>query len=156
MHHMQAPEGGKFLKGLSVVNDVAYFGVSVFAPRSARQDPEVDSELAAFDLVAGELLWRRIVPTKGLLNVVSAPHLGEASTYRAMGMDLGGGSSSRSRKQLSDGTEAQEAVIFTKGADTARKDLMSNGKVLAASQQLEALGYPNKVRVGASKAIYLS
>lgn len=58
---MQAPDDGKFLKGLAVVNDVAYFGVSVFAPRSARQDPEVDSELAAFDLRARRLLWRRRV-----------------------------------------------------------------------------------------------
>ena len=86
----QAPEGGKFLKGLSVVNGVAYFGVSVFSPRldhiegwnlvteglqslkrlpsprprSARQDPAVDSELAAFDLETGKLIWRRTVPTK--------------------------------------------------------------------------------------------
>ena len=32
--------------------------------RSARQDPAVDSELAAFDLEAGKLIWRRAVPTK--------------------------------------------------------------------------------------------
>jgi len=68
---------GKFLKGLCVVDNVAYFGVSVFSPRDQRSDPEADSELAAFDLEANALLWKRVIPTKGLLNVVSAPHLGE-------------------------------------------------------------------------------
>ena len=120
--------------------------MSIFSPRSSRQDPAVDSELAAFDLVAGELLWRRVVPTKGLLNVVSAPHLGEASTYRAMGVDMGAISKSSMRKQLSSEVLKRPAAS-TVTADTraARSDLMSNEKVLAATQQLEALGYPNKV-----------
>jgi hypothetical protein len=36
--------------------------------------------VAAFDLVARKLLWRRPVHTKGLLNMVAAPQLSEAST----------------------------------------------------------------------------
>ena len=38
------------------------------------------SQVAAFDLVARKLLWRRPVHTKGLLNMVAAPQLSEAST----------------------------------------------------------------------------
>lgn len=36
--------------------------------------------MVAFDLTAHKLLWRRVVHTKGLLNIVAAPHLSEAST----------------------------------------------------------------------------
>ena len=58
---VQVPEGGKFLKGLAVIDDIAYFGVSVWSERSARGDPSQDSELAAFCLRGMELLWRREV-----------------------------------------------------------------------------------------------
>lgn len=150
----------KFLKGLCVVDDVAYFGVNVWGSRDSRDSADnegearrgrpaaaaaaahvrariirscrekerrrldacsdallralpataplllpasaqriracplmsvwphcashIAAELAAVDLVSGELLWRRRVPTHGLLNIVAAPQLGEASTYRAM------------------------------------------------------------------------
>ncbi|PNW88504.1 hypothetical protein CHLRE_01g032400v5 [Chlamydomonas reinhardtii] len=74
----------KFLKGLCVVDDVAYFGVNVWGSRDSRDSADNEAELAAVDLVSGELLWRRRVPTHGLLNIVAAPQLGEASTYRAM------------------------------------------------------------------------
>jgi len=57
----QAPEPDRFLKGLTVVDDVAYFGVSEWAPRSARDDPKSNCELAAFDLLQNKLLWRREV-----------------------------------------------------------------------------------------------
>lgn len=78
----QVPEGGKFLKGLAVIDDVAYFGISVWAQRKDRTDPDRDSELAAFDLIEQRLLWRRVIPTKGLLNIIAAPHLGAHSTYK--------------------------------------------------------------------------
>ncbi|MEW5319959.1 MAG: hypothetical protein WDW38_011069 [Sanguina aurantia] len=80
----QCPSQQVFLKGLVVVDDVAYFGVSRSLARSKRADPEADSELAAVDLGLGALLWRRQVPTRGLLNIVAAPHLGESSSYRAL------------------------------------------------------------------------
>jgi hypothetical protein len=56
-----APEPHRFLKGLAVVDDVAYFGISEWAPRSARDDPKSSCELAAFDLLHSKLLWRRKV-----------------------------------------------------------------------------------------------
>jgi hypothetical protein len=46
---------------LAVVDDIAYFGISPWAPRSARDDPQSNNELAAFDLISGNLLWRRQV-----------------------------------------------------------------------------------------------
>jgi hypothetical protein len=42
------------------------------------------AELAAVELASGALLWRRRVDTRGLLNIVASPGLGEASSYRAM------------------------------------------------------------------------
>lgn len=127
---MQMPDKDKFLKGLAVIDDMAYFGISVWSTRAARGDASHDSELAAFCLRGMTLLWRRTVrdadaetsgvcklaytagimsvhilascsslagwlghwlvhlhsqlPTHGLLNVVAAPHLAVASTYRAL------------------------------------------------------------------------
>jgi hypothetical protein len=43
------------------MDDVAYFGISAWAPRAARDDPSSNCQLAAYDLVAGKLLWRREV-----------------------------------------------------------------------------------------------
>jgi hypothetical protein len=51
----------RFLKGLAIVDDIAYFGISPWAPRSARDDPRSNNQLAAFDLVNQRLLWRREV-----------------------------------------------------------------------------------------------
>lgn len=58
---LQVQEKGKFLKGLAVVDDVAYFGISVWMDRSVRDDPANDGEVAAVDLLSGMLLWRRQV-----------------------------------------------------------------------------------------------
>ena len=69
-------------KGLAVIDDIAYIGVSEWGDRVARQTS--NSELAAFDLVEQTLLWRRPLETRGLLNVVSAPHLAYSSTYQAI------------------------------------------------------------------------
>lgn len=80
---MQVPEEGKFLKGLAVLDDVAFFGITTWAERSIRDDPNSHGELAAFDLVTNRLLWRRTVPTSGLLNTIGAPHLAVDSTYAA-------------------------------------------------------------------------
>lgn len=80
----RVPETGKFLKGLAVVDDVAFFGLSQAAERSQRTDVTSNSELVAVGLANRTLLWRRTLPTHGLLNLVSAPQLGKASTYKAM------------------------------------------------------------------------
>jgi outer membrane protein assembly factor BamB len=55
------PEENKFLKGLAVLDDIAYFGVTTWAERSVRDSRDNHGELAAFDLVANRLLWRRTV-----------------------------------------------------------------------------------------------
>jgi hypothetical protein len=57
----QAPGEGKFLKGLAVLDDIAYFGITTWAERSVRDSPDSHGELAAFDLVNNKLLWRRVV-----------------------------------------------------------------------------------------------
>ncbi len=66
---LQVSEQGKYLKGLCVVDDVAFFGIAPGAPRDRRADPSLNCELAAFDLQQRLLLWRRQLPTHGLLNV---------------------------------------------------------------------------------------
>lgn len=48
--------------------------------RAARANTSLSSELAAFDLSESLLLWRRTLPTRGLLNAVTAPHLAVEST----------------------------------------------------------------------------
>ena len=52
---------GTFLKGLCVVDDVAYFGLSPRAPRSARADRRLSCEVAALNLTDRRLLWRHKV-----------------------------------------------------------------------------------------------
>lgn len=66
-HLWKAPEPNRFLKGLAVVDDIAYFGVSEWAPRDARDDPRSNNELAAFDLMHDRLLWRRQVRARALV-----------------------------------------------------------------------------------------
>ena len=79
-----AAEDGRYLKGLAVVDDIAFFGVALSQKRQARDSAELSCELAAFDLREGVLLWRRTLPTRGLLNVVAAPHLQVESTAWAV------------------------------------------------------------------------
>lgn len=67
-----------FMKGLCVVDDVAYFGVSIFGNRRERVDPDKTSDVIAFDLLKNELRWRTTVQTKGLLNIVTAPSTSES------------------------------------------------------------------------------
>ena len=58
---MQVPEKKKFLKGLVVVDDVAYFGIAPHAERQARAVPDMNCEFAAVHLVTHQLLFRRQV-----------------------------------------------------------------------------------------------
>ena len=76
-----------YLKGLCVVDDIAFFGIAESREREKRDSEDLSCELAAFDLLAHRLLWQRKLPTKGLLNVVSAPHLHVESTYKAVYLD---------------------------------------------------------------------
>ena len=111
------------------------------------------------------------MPTQGLLNVVSAPHLGQASTYRAMGSS--GASVTARAAAVAEGSKAAAAgdplITASKAAEAAaalskavlssaavaaaghgavteqRKMLLSDASVVAATQKLETLGYPVKV-----------
>jgi hypothetical protein len=71
-----------FMKGLTVVDGVAYFGIAEFGTRHNRDDASKTAEVGAFDLRGREFLWRTTVETRGLLNIVAAPHLAEHSTYK--------------------------------------------------------------------------
>lgn len=78
---MQADQG--FLKGLAVVDDVAYFGISPPMERQNRDGPNVECDVVAVNLLTHEQVFRHKVATHGLLNIVSAPDLSEASSYIA-------------------------------------------------------------------------
>ena len=60
-----------FLKGLCVVGDTVYFGLSPPQQRLART--AVNSSLVAVDLSTGKELYRRQLPTLGLLNLIAHP-----------------------------------------------------------------------------------
>lgn len=75
-------EDRTFMKGLTVIDGVAYFGIAEFGTRANRDDASKTAEVAAFDLRGREFLWRTTVETRGLLNIVAAPHLAEHSTYK--------------------------------------------------------------------------
>ena len=83
-------------KGLAVIDDVAYFGIS---PRvhSDNADPAysaVTTELAAFELTMHrqQLLWRRKLPYPGMLNSVSSPLMQEdACSWHACDSSPGAG-----------------------------------------------------------------
>jgi hypothetical protein len=77
----------RYLKGLCVVDDVAFFGIAEAQERQRRDSGELNCEIGAYDLIEGVFLWRRQLPTEGLLNVISAPHLQVESTSHAVWMD---------------------------------------------------------------------
>ena len=81
-YNAQEDTGDMFLKGLIVVDNVAYFGLSKFErTRLGRLRSKVS--LVAFDLVNNEELWvRRNVGVFGLVNIIGAPQLGPTHTYR--------------------------------------------------------------------------
>jgi len=74
----------KFLKGLAVVDGIAYFGMSDFkSSRAARKT--VVSSLVAVDLSTGKQLWvRSNIGTIGIMNVIGAPMVTPESSYREM------------------------------------------------------------------------
>jgi hypothetical protein len=49
------------LKGLVVIDNVAYFGIAPHAERQARTAPDMHCELAAVHLVTHQLVFRRQV-----------------------------------------------------------------------------------------------
>ena len=80
-----------YLKGLCIVDDIAFFGLAKQQSRQHRDAADLECELAAFDLREGVLLWQRVLPTHGLLNIVAAPHLAVESTSFALQPEGGAG-----------------------------------------------------------------
>lgn len=105
----------KFAKGLAVVDDVAYFGVSDRSSAIARNWAQVD--LVAVHVApsgAGRWLWTRRLPSTGLVNSVSAPHVApHGCTWRACS----------TRARWSTGSSTQAGSDGSEGAaDTADDD----------------------------------
>lgn len=80
----KAPDAKRYLKGLCVVDDIAFFGIAEAQERKSRDSTDLNCEIGAFDLIEGVLLWRRQIQTRGLLNVLAAPHLQVESTAHAV------------------------------------------------------------------------
>ena len=69
-----------FLKGLTVINDVAYFGESEYRDRKGRAT--VECSLIALDLKTGRVIFERPLPGSiGLINTITAAGV-PSSTYR--------------------------------------------------------------------------
>jgi hypothetical protein len=72
-----------FAKGLAVVDDIAFIGISQYAHRADR--PKSDCRLVAFDLRSNEVLWMRYnVGSDGLINHITLPHVAFDSSCRAI------------------------------------------------------------------------
>ncbi len=73
-----------FLKGICVVDGVAYFGSSPQSRGSRMDRLRVATSLVAYDLKAKRLLWVRDhtqIGTLGLINTIGTPRLSIAATY---------------------------------------------------------------------------
>jgi len=77
-----------FAKGLTIVNDVAYFGLSRFeTKREGRMN--INVVMFAVDLVKGEVQWQRPLPADcGLVNEITVPSLSETSAWKAVKTEL--------------------------------------------------------------------
>ena len=75
-----------YLKGLAVVDNIAFFGIAPSERRETRASENTQCELAAFDLSENVLLWKRQLQTRGLLNTITAPHLQVESTAYAVNL----------------------------------------------------------------------
>ena len=60
-----------FLKGVCVIDGVAYVGVSEFGTRAERARLDKTADIVAVRLSDGKQLFRRTVESRGLLNVVA-------------------------------------------------------------------------------------
>lgn len=77
-------EEGSFTKGLAVQDDVAWFAISAAATRAERF--AVSCDLVAWDLAADAQLWRRPIPSNGLVNsIVTAADLDAQVRARSAG-----------------------------------------------------------------------
>ena len=119
-----------FMKGLTVIEDVVYFGIAEFGGRQDRDDASKTAEVGAFDLVQKKFLWRTTVETKGLLNIVAAPHVSEHSTYFPVA-SWGGDGESEEDQSEEDFSEKPHLGDST-GLDEHGSDLRGHAPELSA------------------------
>lgn len=114
-------------------------------------------EIAAVDLNTGTLVWRHTVPSHGLINIVAAPQLGEASTYRAMsaapagtvGADAATTTTTTAAADAATSSKkgaAAKAVVGDEGAGPADAKAealpgITDPGVIAATSKIVAMGY---------------
>ena len=123
-----------FLKGLCVVDDVAFFGIAPSSPRSSRADKSLECEVGAYDLLNNRLLFRKRMPTKGLLNVIAAPDLAEDSTQRALRTP--NGAFRRAAIRLSEDVAGSEATMWSTGWPRLDNSLKNQRSGFAGGTQL--------------------
>jgi len=72
-----------FAKGLAIVDDIAYFGLSRFeTKREGRMN--INVVMFAVDLNKGVVLWQRpLPPDSGLVNEIIVPSLSDTSSWKA-------------------------------------------------------------------------
>jgi outer membrane protein assembly factor BamB len=77
-----------FAKGLAIVNNVAYFGLSRFeTKREGRMN--INVVMFAVDLNTGEVVWQRPLPADcGLVNEITVPLLSETSAWKEVKTEL--------------------------------------------------------------------
>lgn len=77
-----------FAKGLTIVNDVAYFGLSRFeTKREGRMN--INVVMFAVDLNKREVVWQRPLPPDcGLVNEIVVPSLSDTSAWKAVHTEL--------------------------------------------------------------------
>jgi len=81
-------EPRKFLKGLFVRNNVAYFGSTVAGSRQWRRDVDNDATIIAFDLKTFKVLSERKLDTDGIVNTISQSFKSDSSCFVAANTDL--------------------------------------------------------------------
>lgn len=106
-----------FLKGLAVVDDIAYIGVSQQRERSQRNDPSLDSKVVAVHLLHREVMWALELPTHGLLNAIGAPHLAVGSGYHANFLRVN--DDGRTAGQIFEEFQAERTMEGSRGAVAA-------------------------------------
>jgi hypothetical protein len=74
----------KFLKGLLVKDNVAYFGSTIAGSRKWRRDFQNDAEIFAFDLIKLKLISRDPVDSDGLTNMITQPFVSDDTGYIAL------------------------------------------------------------------------
>lgn len=149
---MQADQG--FLKGLAVVDDVAYFGISPPMERQNRDGPNVQCDLVAVDLLTHQQVFRHKIDTRGLLNIVSSPELSETSSYVAQQTPWG--RQRPSTPAVSQGplkTTMAQLKTFTR-TQAGQADSMAQNLAVATRDSVGTFGSDTSLSTEKGEALY--